>query len=136
EFPSKTGAITPRKLADSNYFSFERGVSGEFVVAAMLNGQSEIRLAVDTLDLCDISLTTEDWAKAFPKEPPKTVRIMAADRHGTFSEFPYARLPLLKIGSQNYTNLVGRRLSAPKAVSAVGTGFLSRHRVTLDYRNR
>lgn len=107
-----------------------------FAFQALLGNGKHLFLGVDTVDQFELSLNPEDWQKAFPDGLEKTNRVMVADRRGKFSEEVETRLPLLKIGEATYTNLLCRRLRDKSAPSVVGSAFLRRHRVTLDYPNR
>jgi len=103
-------------------------------VASTTNGK-HLQLGIDTLNSGAIALNADDWTKAFPVEANKTSRVMAADRYGKFSEQNEARLPLLKISENIYTNLICRRLTDKSALSTIGSEFLQRNRVVLDYPN-
>jgi hypothetical protein len=106
---------------------------GRLAFSATLENGKHVALGIDTADLGEVSLNAEDWAKAFPNGPSKTNAVMAADSMGDFHLVMEARLPSLKAGENVYTNLLCRRAASEPALSSVGSLFLQRHRVVIDY---
>ena len=103
--------------------------------SARLENGKHIALGIDTANGGEISLNSADWRTAFPSRRVKTKRVMVANASGKFHLTTTARLPILKIGNEVYTNLICTRANSDASVSSVGAAFLQRHRVSIDYRN-
>jgi hypothetical protein len=113
---------------------FKRGTNGYRAFPARLGNGEEVQLGVDTgFAGGEIMLNPDDWARAFPKGPEKIRPLTSADMEGKLARSEQARLPLLKIGAESYTNLVCDRLVNTNMPSQVGLSFLQDHRVTIDY---
>jgi hypothetical protein len=98
-------------------------------------GDTTVKLAIDTGAADAITLNAEDWSKVFPKPPAHIRNRTSADFEGIVHTNIHARLPLLKIGSELYTNLPCGRAAMSNFCSFVGLGFLRQHKVTIDYPN-
>jgi hypothetical protein len=112
---------------------FKHGTNGYRCLPASLANGVEIELGVDTGFASEIMLNPTDWDKAFPKGPENSVSFKSANFEGKVSESIQARLPLIKIGSESYTNLICDRLVNTNLPSQLGLDFLRDHRVTIDY---
>jgi hypothetical protein len=112
---------------------FKQGTNGYRVFPAELANGQKIELGIDTGFNAEIMLNPADWKKAFPSEPEKSRPLKSANLEGKIAESVQARLPLLRIAGETYTNLLCDRLVNLNLPSQVGLEFLEDHRVTIDY---
>jgi hypothetical protein len=94
-----------------------------------------LAMVLDSGSSFPVALTRADWRRVFAASPPRTTTRDALNFKGEAEEQIVARLPLLRVGRNSYTNLVCVQMNTDKIPSRLGLDFLRKHsRVIIDYR--
>jgi hypothetical protein len=102
-------------------------------IIAKVNEQALFNLMIDSAETRTISLNRKDWDQVFPlgREMP-VHKVLIAQLGGKVTETHIARLSRLQIGTTEYADLLCP-LNPSDLPSSLGTGFLRRHGVLLDF---
>jgi hypothetical protein len=106
-----------------------------FMFPAETHDAVPLAMVLDSGCSFPVALTLSDWRRVFPASPLRTTTREVLNFKGEAEERLIARLPLLKVGKNSYTNLLCVRMNTDKIPSRLGLDFLRKHsRVIIDYR--
>jgi hypothetical protein len=106
-----------------NHYQFE----------ATADGQTKLKLLVDSSSGNTVSLVPLDWEKTFKGKTNDTVPTLSGVVGGKIAESKIARINKLTFGSESLTNLGCSLLHNVTSSSSVGLPFLRRYRVAIDF---
>ena len=108
------------------------------VVEANINSLGPFRFGIDSGNsgYGSIALNEHDWQIVFAHKTPKTALVTLGGLGNQSHPSQLARLDMVQIGTNRYTNLIAQLVPSSTLPSQLGQAFIRRHILALDFPNR
>jgi predicted aspartyl protease len=108
------------------------------VVEANINSLGPFRFGIDSGNsgYGSIALNEHDWQIVFAHKTPKTALVTLGGLGNQSHPSQLARLDMVQIGTNRYTNLIAQLVPSSALPSQLGQAFIRRHILALDFPNR